>query len=176
MRFHSTFSCLALPSQLLCHSPTNIASAHLVMNCPNARAGVKILVKKEPESNLARQNFSLITTSVDLVIPLLVGGGLDAADQWQRPREQGKEGRSPNYGHEKKNPQDLFNTLFIEVMADIDVSAYEQIWLCFWHLWPRWVCVCANFFSLWSNLSLSLFPIWTCTIISNGWFIRREER
>ncbi len=28
--------------------PTNIASAHSVMGCPNARAGVKLVKKKEP--------------------------------------------------------------------------------------------------------------------------------
>ena len=39
-------------------TPTNIASVDLVLGCPNARAGVKIVRKKNnPYSNLKQPNF-----------------------------------------------------------------------------------------------------------------------
>ncbi len=59
--------------------PTNIACAHLVMGCPDARAGVKIVIKKTPRATQILTPPSLIITSsgiaigVALVIPILAG-------------------------------------------------------------------------------------------------------
>ena len=60
--------------------PTNIASMHLVMGCPNTSAGIKIVEKEPLEQPRGTQisTPSLITTSgvaiaVALVVPILVG-------------------------------------------------------------------------------------------------------
>ncbi len=61
---HNKFCCLEgkQPDQHAVHktghySPTNIDSVHLVMACPDARAGVKIVKKKNPQSNLEQPKF-----------------------------------------------------------------------------------------------------------------------
>ncbi len=58
--------------------PTNTASVHLVIGCPNARASV-VAEKKNPLEQPSRATQSLINTTsglavdVALVVPILVG-------------------------------------------------------------------------------------------------------
>ncbi len=70
-------------SQLLVNQfPTDIASVHLVMGCPSARADVKVVKKKNPYSNLEQPKFwphhqnstsGVAVGVVALVVPILAG-------------------------------------------------------------------------------------------------------
>ncbi len=68
--FHYVFPkspCRVYLRKFDCSSPTNIASVHLVMGCPNAREGVKMVKRREPVEQPNATQVSTPVTNLPLV-------------------------------------------------------------------------------------------------------------